>query len=200
MYFAVFGAALWAFTVFGLALHVADIQSRHKLGNMPLQAYQRTRPIEWLLAAMLLFAATAAVISGVEYQGYKDPNAATTRLHGFASAALIAIALTYIGVRCATWVRWAREEFLSSPGSTVPMEGTVFVDVRAEAERDADHVRRVAWWIYVVDTLPAVLAAFLISKQMREAVPTAVAGAVLGAGIVLALIVGLPRDTEDDGW
>ncbi|MCE5216333.1 hypothetical protein LLH03_04785 [bacterium] len=197
----IFGAALWAFCLFGLALHSADIQQRHRRGTMATDQYEKPRPLEWLLACLILFAAAAAGLGLLEFWGLWEPlPGATARYQVYVGAGLTAAALAYLGIRGANLVHRAKGEFLALPGSTTSVEGELFVQVDKEAITDARTLRRIAWPAYGLCTIPGIFAGYMLVDSMPVMLPLTVIGVLSGGGLLVAILSGLPRAEEDEDW
>lgn len=201
MSFLIFGAALWAFMLFGLALHAADIQHRYRRGLMPLKRYQSPRVIEWLLSSLILFAAAAAILGILEILGlWQDAGEGTVRFQAFVGAAVAAVALAYVAVRGASWVHWAKDEFVKSPGATTIDQGEVMVQVDQEALLDARLMRRVVWPAYSIAAAIMVLAAASSASLIPLLLPLGLLLALMGAALVWLLVNGLPQGEDEQPW
>ena len=201
VHYLIFGAAVWAFTFFGIALHVADVKRRARKGEIPLEQYWRPRPIEWLLSGMLLLACGAAVLGSVQVWGMgRTGTEMLTRYQVMVAAALSAVSLTYIALRGRSWLTWARDEFIHSTGATVPREGRVMVNLALEAEYDTAIVKRAAWPMYLVGCIP--LAASVVLSIAVAALPAIVAtlAAIAGGVLVYTITIQLPGTEEDEEW
>lgn len=197
----IFGAALWAFMLFGLALHAADIQHRHRQGLMALKRYQSPRIIEWLLSSLILFAATAAVLGLLEVLGlWRNEGEGTIRFQAFIGAAVAAVALAYIAVRGASWVHWAKDSFVQSPGATTTQQGQVMVQVGTEAIYDARIMRKVAWPAYAIGASVLVLSAAAAGSHFPLLLPLGVLLTIMGAALVWIMVSGLPEGEEEKRW
>lgn len=201
VHYLIFGGAFWGFTLFGLALHAADVHRRLRLGAMHLEQYQKPRPIEWLLSALLLFAGAAAALGGAVVWGMQQGGAdAAARFIVVAAAAVTAVALAYVGMLGKSWVHWTRDGFLAGPGATIPERGTVLVNVSLEAEHETALLRRAAWPVYLVGSTPLIIVAIRFAAT-TPVVSLGIALAVLAGTAVTLLVVssiGAPQD--DDRW
>lgn len=201
VHYLIFGGAFWVFTLFGLALHAADVQRRRRLGAMPLEQYKKTRPLEWLLSGLLLFAGVAAALGGAVVWGMQQGGAdAAARFMVMAAAAVTAVALAYVGMLGKSWVHWSRDEFLTAPDATIPERGTVLVNVSLEAEHETALLRRAAWPVYLVGSTPLTIVAI----RFATATPVVSLGVALmliagvGITVLVASSTGAPRD--EDQW
>ncbi len=197
----IFGAALWAFSLFGLALHSADVQQRHRRGTMTMDQYEKPRPLEWLLACLILFAGAAATLGLLELWGLWEPlPGATARYQVYVGAGLVAVALAYLGIRGANLVHRSKGDFLALPGSTTSVEVELLVQVDREAITDARTLRRVAWPAYGLCTIPGLFAGYLLVDSMPLALPLTVIAVLFGGALLVAILSGLPRAEEDEDW
>ncbi len=199
--FLIFGAFVWVFTFFGFALHVADVQRRSKQGKKLLSEYDKPRPIEWLLAGMLLLACGAAILGALQIQGLIEADAsAVARFEVAAGAALGAVALAYLALRGKTWLTWARDEFINTAGATTVEAGEVLVDVALEAQYDTVVAKRTAWPIYFIGCTPLVLAALRASVRLPLPAMIALLGAAAGAALMFVVLSSFPITEEDEDW
>jgi len=187
--------------LFGLALHAADIQQRYRRNLMPLDKYQSPRIIEWLLSSLILFAAAAASLGLLEILGaWRSGEHEIVRFQAFVGAALTSVALAYVALRGASWVQWAKEEFLQSPGATATENGQVMVRVAQEAIYDARIMRRVAWPVYALAAAVMILAAAISGSRALFLLPVGLLLSVTGAALIWVLLSGLPKSEEDEPW
>jgi len=201
VHYLIFGAVVWAFTFFAIALHVADVNRRARKGEMPLDQYWRPRPIEWLLSGMLLLACGAAVMGSVQFWGINRAGSEMViRYQIIVAAALSAVALTYVALRGRSWLTWARDEFIHSAGATTPRDGRVMVNLALEAEYDTTIVKRTAWPVYALGCIP--LAAAVVLSVTVATLPAAVAtlAAIAGGAMVYTIVTNLPGTEEDESW
>lgn len=201
VHYLIFGSAFWGFTLFGLALHAADVQRRLRMGAMPLEQYRKARPIEWLLSGLLVFAGLAAAFGGVIAWGMQQGGAdVAARLLVMAAAAVTAVALAYVGMLGKSWVHWARDGFLAEPGATMPDHGTVVVNVSLEAEHETSLLRRVAWPVYLVGSTPLIIVAI----RFAERTPIVSVGIALmviaGVGVTILLVSSVCARQDQDEW
>lgn len=201
IHYLVFGAVVWAFTFFGLALHVADVQRRGRKGEMPLDEYWRPRPIEWLLSGMLLLACAAAVLGAIQVYGLgREGTDLMVRGQLLVGAGLTAVALAYVGLRGKSWLIWAKDQFIHSSGATRPKDGKVVVNLELESKFDMTIIRKVAWQVYALGCIPLVLAAL---KGLGVVVLPSIAAllaTVAGAMLVHIILGAAPSSEEDEDW
>lgn len=201
VHFLIFGAVVWAFTFFGIALHVADVNRRARKAEMPLDQYWRPRPIEWLLSGLLLLACGAAVLGSVQFWGLNRAGTEMlTRYQVIVAAAVSAVGLTYVALRGRSWLTWARDEFIHSAGATSPREGRVMVNLALEAEYDTAIVKRTAWTVYIVGCIPLAAAALLAIAVMALPALVAVLAAIAGGAMLYTIVTNLPGTEEDENW
>ena len=201
-HFLIFGGSLWAFTLFGVALHVADVQRRARLETMALEDYHKARPIEWLLASLLMFAAGAATMGAVVIwgMGRSGSAGAIVRFQVLVGAALAAVALAYIAMRGKTWVHWAKDEFLGAAGATVTQGGEVSVNVALEAKYDTAIIKRMVWPVYAIASAPLVLAALCHAAARPLVLLGALLAVLAGTALVCLLLTSFPVSEEDEDW
>lgn len=201
IHYLVFGAVVWAFTFFGLVLHVADVQRRGRKGEMPLEEYWRPRPIEWLLSGMLLLACAAAVLGAIQVYGLgREGTALLVRGQLMVIAALTAVALAYVGLRGKSWLIWAKDQFIHSSGATRPKDGKVVVNLELESKFDMTIIRKVAWQVYALGCIPLVLAALRGLGVVVLPSIAALLAAVAGAMLVHIILGVAPTSEEDENW
>jgi hypothetical protein len=197
----IFGAALWAFMLFGLTLHAADIQHRHRRGLMALKKYQSPRIIEWLLSSLILFAAAAAALGLLEILGlWHNQGEGTVRFQAFIGAAVAAVGLAYVAVRGASWVHWAKDRFVQSPGAVTTEHGQVMVQIGLEAIYDARLMRKVVWPAYTTAAAIMLVAAAVCGRDRPFILPLGFLLAVMGAALVWIVVNGLPESEEEKRW
>ena len=201
IHYLAFGAVVWAFTFFGLALHVADVQRRARKAEMPLDEYWRPRPIEWLLSGMLLLACAAAVLGAIQVWGLgREGTGLMLRGQLLVGAALTAVALSYVGLRGKSWLIWAKDQFIHTAGATRPRDGKVVVNLELEAKYDMTIIRKVAWQVYAIGCIPLVLAAFKSIGVLVLPSLAAFLATITGAMLVFVILGAAPSSEEEEDW
>lgn len=200
MQYLIFASALWASSLAGLAVHVSDVCRRFAIGEMGLSQFERTRPLDWLLAGTFLFAAAAAVLVALDGPSlWTQDERVAGKLHLAIAATVAAVTLIYIGTRGATRAVWVKDEFVDMPGATITTGGEVRVNVRMEAEMDAAAIRRFAWPAYFGITAVA-LAICTQIPEIKMVAPLALIPASGGAGLVNLMLSKLPRLVTEEDW
>jgi hypothetical protein len=198
--YLVFASALWAAALSGLAVHISDVCNRYAIGVMTLRQFERTRPLDWLLAGTFLFAAAAAVLVALDGPAlWTQDERVAGKLHLAIAAVIVAVALVYVGTRGATRAVWVKDRFIDMPGATVTTGTEVRINVRMEAEMDAAAIRRFAWPAYLGVTIVALIICTQI-PEIKMVAPLALIPASGGAGLVNLMLTRLPQIVSEEDW
>ena len=197
VHYVIFGAAVWALVIVALAVHVVDVYRRARAKRIMLGGYGKPRPIEWMLAGLLVCAVAGVALTA---RGVRLQDDAVLRLQLLLGGLVTVAALAYMGARGASWLVRDRDQFLSSPGATGSEDNEVWVDLELEAQGEAARMRGRAFPIYAAGCLPLLLATLGFTEAVPFGLQGGIIAVVLGGMLVWVLTLLPGRDEEDAEW